>query len=576
MKYHIAPSRKHSSTFWNILFLILFLLAVCLVFWRCPYGFGNIDESFYLTIPYRLLHGDALFLEEWHLSQMAGILTLPLVSIFLQLNGSTEGIILAMRYVYTFIQSIFTIFFFIRLKGIHPLGAILASVSFLLYTPFGIMALSYNSMGILLLLLSLVIVITSHNYKQFQYCISGLLFAGAVLCCPYLLTVYILYLFVVAFSVFLRKRNFSFANDPILTINCAVFFTSGAVIAAILFAFFVLARGSLPDIIQSLNPIFNDPEHPALSLTYKTRIFLANIFSTNKWTPLLYIILILLAILCLWVRKHRQFVPSITCIIAIIMVGMQFSFFHENQYINHLMWSANVFAGFIVLLSTNKTIYKLFFSIWLPGIIYAYCLNLSSNQGFYAIASASSVATFASILIICMFAEELLHCAEERKVCKRSAIILTAVFLTAQFYTQSVMRYQLAFWDSTIEYLTAPITSGVNKGVYTTEDNCNLYYQKLDYLDQLSDFKGKNVLYLSLNTWYYLQNENQMATYSAWLSGVNQHTIDRLEIYYQINPHKLPDAVFADKEYADYADLFCQRFLYSLHTVNGGYLLLPD
>ena len=52
--------------------------------------------------------------------------------------------------------------------------------------------------------------------------------------------------------------------------------------------------------------------------------------------------------------------------------------------------------------------------------------------------------------------------------------------------------------------------------------------------------------------------------------------MDRLEIYYEINPHKLPEAVFADQAYEEYAVMFCERFSYTLQTVDGGFLLLPE
>ena len=82
----------------------LFLLGMVPLTWmllaKCRYGFANMDESFYLTIPYRLCQGDVLLLNEWHLSQLAGwILRLPM-AVFLRINGSTEGICLWFRYLY--------------------------------------------------------------------------------------------------------------------------------------------------------------------------------------------------------------------------------------------------------------------------------------------------------------------------------------------------------------------------------------------------------------------------------------------------------------------------------------------
>ena len=64
------------------MFVLAILSAAGFLFWKCQFGFGNIDESFYITIPYRLFQGDALFLQEWHLSQMAGVITMPFVAAY--------------------------------------------------------------------------------------------------------------------------------------------------------------------------------------------------------------------------------------------------------------------------------------------------------------------------------------------------------------------------------------------------------------------------------------------------------------------------------------------------------------
>lgn len=575
MTYSIPNQKKRGFLSWTALFAVFFVPTVLFVFWRCPYGFGNIDESFYLTIPYRLLQGDALLQEEWHLSQMAGVLTMPLVSAYLKLNGSTEGILLAMRYVCTAVQCICAVFLYIRLKRMSPLGAILASVSFLLYTPFNIMALSYNSMGILCLTVSLVIILTAENKLALQYCAAGLFFAAAVLCCPYLLGVYIVYLAAVAVMLILRKWKPDLLSDTPLTVKRAVWFTSGAAFAAVLFVGFVLSRGSLQGIIAAFKPMFNDPEHPPISLLDQTVSFFWCIFFANDRTPVLYLVLMGLAGVCLLIRKKPQYKLPVFCLIAATVVMLQLSIFKKNHYINQLMWSANVLAGFVFLLTANPKIYRLFFTVWLPGMMYAFCLNLTSNQMFYAISSASSVATLASIVIICMYGEELLQ-AEGMRLGKCAAIVLIGTFLATQLCTQTILRYQFVFWDSGINNMTAQMTDGIEKGLYTTENNKASYDEKLRYLDQLSAYKGENVLYLSENTWYYLQNENRSSAYSAWLSGVNDASLDRLEIYYQINPRKLPVAVFADAGYEKEAVSFSQRFGYTLQTVDGGFLLLPE
>ncbi len=50
------------------------------------------------------------------------------------------------------------------------------------------------------------------------------------------------------------------------------------------------------------------------------------------------------------------------------------------------------------------------------------------------------------------------------------------------------------------------------------------------------------------------------AAFSAWLTGVDSVTLDRLEMYYSLNPGKRPDAVWVGEKNAEYAEEFCTRF----------------
>ena len=96
--YIRAQKERTDRVKWqHILFICLLSAAVLFSFWKMRYGFGGNDEAFYLTIPHRLLKGDALFIDEWNLSQMSSILLVPFVWLYTLIAGSTDGIILACR-----------------------------------------------------------------------------------------------------------------------------------------------------------------------------------------------------------------------------------------------------------------------------------------------------------------------------------------------------------------------------------------------------------------------------------------------------------------------------------------------
>jgi len=237
LSFNSTPSRFSKTQMQNLVFFLLMTITACFLFWKCRYGFSHIDESFYLAIPYRLLKGDSLLQHEWCIAQLSGFLTYPFVWAYVSIVGSTEGIVLGMRYFFTLLQCLTAIFLYIRLKHMHWLGAVVTAISIALYTHNGIMSLSYYSISISSFILSLIIILTSKQHIGLQYVVSGLFFAAAVLCFPYLIAVYALYLVIVCtnsilYAIFIRKRNYTNCI-PILTIKGACFFTAGAAVLAL-------------------------------------------------------------------------------------------------------------------------------------------------------------------------------------------------------------------------------------------------------------------------------------------------------------------------------------------------------
>lgn len=565
----IKNTKNQDRLFWAV-----FLIVAVFLFWKCPYGFGNLDETFYLTVPYRLLQGDALFLNEWHGSQMAGVLTLPFVAAFLSIQGNTDGIILAMRYVFTVVHCLFTAFLYLRLKKMNWLGAIGAAISFMLYVPFGIMALSYNSMGVQFLVIALVILLTAEKYKEGQFFAAGLSFAVSVLCCPYLMLVYLIYLITVAVRVFVCKKEQT-SKISVWNVRGAVFFTCGAAFAAILFAAFVLSRCSLDQFLQVLKPILNDPEHVVGKPFQKVKTFLEVAFTANPYTLGLYIAMTAVYLVFQADKQKEAHEGAYVCAFSVLGLLMMGSYYFLNHYINHIMWSINIYALFLALISKDQRMRSVLYTVWVPGMLYGYCQNLASNQHIFAVTSGSSVACIGSFMIMGLYFYQLCQ-RRDRETFSKLASAMICVVLLAQIGTQVILRYESVFWDNGMDQMTMKITYGIEKGIITSEELYENHEKKQESLRQLRKYPRENMLFLSHNTWFYLEEEDNMAAYSAWLSGVNHHTLDRLEIFYEINPHKMPDLVFIDDDYEDIVPLFCERFSYEMvEEIYRGYVLQP-
>ena len=564
-----------SSRTKHLIFCILLAAAAAYVIFMCPYRFVVTDEAFFLTIPMRLFQGDALFQHEWHLSQLASMLTLPFVSLYLMLQGNTEGIVLAMRYFGAFVQLCVAVFVYIRFQRFHWLGALIASLCLLLYTPFNSSCLLYPSLGIYSFILCFTIVCTARKAQRLQYTVAGLFLAAGVLCCPYMAFAFALYLI----FVFLKEKivgNRDMERYPIFSPMCAVYMTLGAAIAAGLFLIFTLSRASLSAILASIPYILDDPEHIYVSMWMKALNFFLGFFFAGPNIPELYCAMAALFVLHCIDRKRQQHDPlyiGIAAGITIAIIVIQYSRFH---YVNHTMWPINIFALFLVLITNDKTARLFFHTFWLPGMAYAFCYQMASNQDFYATAAGSSVATVGSVFITVLVLHQQLRSLSSAPLSK-IAVGMICLLLTAQVFFQVYARCYLFFLQPEPQNAhCVKVEDGCCKGLLVSRNMYHTYYDQMEDVALLKERGFRKMLFLSDSSWYYLFDNFEICTYSTWLSGVNDHTLLRLQAYYTINPEKLPDAVLVEFENREYGEKFCEIMDYHMEETEGFLLLLPN
>ena len=614
---------------YDLIFIISALSVLCFLFWKCRYGFGNNDESFYLTIPWRLAQGDALFLEEWHLSQMSGFLLLPFVAIYRSINGFTDGMILSFRHLCIFVQALCCLWYYVRLRRVSPQGALAASILALIYIPFNITALSYNSMGIFLLGLSTVTIATidASSSVRVNLVFSGFAFAGAVLCCPYLIVVYaVAVLGLLAFAgvsalVNLHAAITARSKDILLGL---FWFSAGAALLAVIFAVFVLSRASIADIVKAFPEIMNDPEHKSTAFSAKMISYGGSIYNSSSWSPTVIVFLGLLLGAVVLDKKRKAHRPVYIMLAIAAVEMMLISINIDRRYINHLMYPVNLLSVFCLLLTCDRRSCRLFWGVVIPGMLYSVCIHFTSNQYFYVISSASTVSMLGSVTMLWLLVQEILSQnvhgtaaayagdrgmggsdtaekdssvdnAEEndptdirmsqehgsdvgrrtpavRRNSLGSALpIMLSLVLTMTLCGLLIYRRAThVFWESSMKTQTTTLDYGPQAGVITTAAKEQLYDRLMDavlYIEEKTS--AKSVLFLTEHTWMYLAcPELRNSAYSAWLSGINHDSINKLIAYYRLNPAKLPDVIFADTKEEEYADILAEK----LRCINKEYI----
>ena len=538
---------ERSSTVAKCSELAFFLLSIALLvflIWRCYFGFANIDETFYLTVPYRICQGDKIMLHEWHESQLSLLLLVPIMKAYLFLSNGTEGIIIVFRVIYTIIWWIASVWFFFRLRRFSLLGAILVSLCFLLYTPYGIIALSYNSMGLLLFLTSCLLITFSKGNRELV--VAGVLFSGAVLCCPYLAFAWTIFCFLVFADRLFLKR---------IPSGYWLYTTFGIGIAFLLFCLLLLINAPAKDYLKTLPFILDDPEHPIMPWLQKAQLI---IYYARQLNPRWFAMVIFSTAVILLTKLCKTFSLGFFIICGVVS-ALLLSYRGIYHLSNFSMFPLSLLGLYCAVCSKDSEIRKLFFCIWIPGLLFSFCSGFSSAQAYFAFSSASTVMTMASLLMGIRFLDLRLVGGKTKNIKEIAMILAFSLTVIIQLFCEFNDRYEIVFWDEAggIANQTIRAETGPEKGVWMNPDIYEFYtITESDLKSIRDDSTVDKVLFLSKNTWLYLSAEKENASYSAWLSGVNDHTLYRLEQYYQMFPEKTPEIVFFDRDYVSYIPRF--------------------
>jgi hypothetical protein len=202
-----------------------------------------------------------------------------------------------------------------------------------------------------------------------------------------------------------------------------------------------------------------------------------------------------------------------------------------------------------VIVSNDRVNRKIFVGLWLPGLIYGFCINLSSNQYFFAFSSVSLMMSIASIVIACRYIQNernKLYTNPSDVKTRKWLAVLFSVLMVIQIGCELDFRYKKVFWDSEgVQEQTALIETGPDKGIRVSENKFDFYEKAtIDLRGICSRPDVKKLLIVSNDCGLYLMAEKEFATYSAWFYGV-----DALTHYYVLFPDKMPDAVYITGDY---------------------------
>lgn len=543
------------------LFALGGVLIALMYIWRLSYGYAELDESFYLTVPFRLLKGDSLLVDEWHVTQLSGFLLTPFMAFQRYVVGSMEGVALNFRIFWLIKHMAVMTGAYLMLEKKNALAAVAAAWVYGLFTPFGIMAMSYNSLGVDAVFLLAILFCLEHDSAAADV-FKGFLMAVLVLCNPYTLSVYAMFMLFAA-AYLIRKKESQFSPVHVLRWHL------GIAILLIPFAVHLLCGvDSLTQLAQHLRCILQDPAHESKSFFDSQIGWMKALIG---WNPEFFRAYALVLAAGLLIRRIRPYAMSLIALICAYYV------LRDARYFKYI-WDGNsmvmfcFFAGAAAFLFREKKSLHALWCTYLLPFVFALCVNLASNQGLRSVLVAFMPACCLGIIQIGeYYREHRFVLSFGRMRIPVLAMALAAAF-GVQMCAQGFVRVTQVFWEwEPPTVLTAKIESGPQKGLRTIPQKKADYERLCAELESLGDLSEKKIAFFGSVPVGILAADAQVGAPSGWMEF--KDLLDaRLAEYYRLNPHKKPDYFFIDRlTMEEEMDAQC-----ALYAEQNGYTILSS
>jgi hypothetical protein len=425
---------------------VVFITANIFGLYRIFFGVNFFDEPFYAALPFRFLHGQKLFMQDFTLAQTFAITIYPFVKVHSLLFHSTEYLILFLRCCHWALNlGLELILFYIIKKELTPAVALIIVSSFGLFLPGNIPTLSYNTLGTLFLTLGLFTsFFACYSNRTSLYFFSGISMGLCALTYVTFISITILVALQVAFWR-RKKSDFFFYAIGILFVLAV----PAMLLVSRLDAFqtsFALSKeygysvNKFITLVSILHKLF-----PKQILGTIIPFFLISYFSCRRNSNLRFLVIL--------------FIPIFAFILS---------------QLSTLYWSVYPFylsiLALIPLCTTPKSpfVTSLINRIFIPSILAGFVAALTSALGSLNAQVGLVPAVLASLTLI------YLALAQAPSSLSR----LCPVFLAVPVFL--ALGAHIDIWDeSPINELTEKITQGPFHGLYTSQE-------KKKYLDEVS------------------------------------------------------------------------------------------
>lgn len=602
----------------------MFIISLVAVFFfhLCCILIVNVprDETFYITIPLRLINGDSLVQHEWHLSQFSSFFSYLPVYFWMKVNHSADGILLFMRFMYFVIHTITAVVIYLFFRR-YKLVSIAASMIFYIQFAYRLCAISYNSMfAIFILLLTFCLLKIYETQATKFYIGAGICFGCCCINNPLFCFFIVLYL---AFCIIWKHREKS--AEAFFTLSEATrrsikpkrspgakkvsqqhglskikqekiniflqntesygcLFSKKAVcysiagilsVAIIAVIFFFLTGGTFKSLLQNLSNMIASSEYLLVSSSFFHK--LKETYTAIKNISFNIPVLLPLFFLFLYSDKkrkaytHKIFYLCVSALLAVVYAAGIIFKGDYNVYIFSLPFAIFSLVCYILTERKNKPLFYCMWCICLIGAIFSYSASNTQLSSVGVVLSINNIA--GAIFTIDLFKEMLpkskksIHSKTKNPLRLGHYVICVVFFLHAALYLY-IMSYGQIPDKNDIQ-----ITSGPFAGMLTDKDNYESYTNYINDLNEIKKQSKENdpVLLITFKNWLYLYIDRPYSAYTTW--EANNVSPELLATYYEQNPDRVPKYIYVDSDDTHTIEYIDQLFEYNKKQLSTGILL---
>lgn len=454
-------------------------MGLVVMLWRLGYGADFSDEAWYLATPYRFVLGAQPYVDELFLMQGSGLVLYPLVKLFVWVQGSADGIILFGRICYLLFSVSIAAFVYTQLlKWMRPWVAVFVAATMVVFVPFHLPALSYNTLALGFFSLSIWL---HYRGRRFDYLMAGVFSGLAILAHPS-------YLFGIVFQtlVVASDRNLKAFGYYAL---------GGLSVGTIPFLFFGVHPLDVWDnylVTKTMNKAFGNVMNWDKIVRIWGELGVSRVF---HWE------LLLLVGAVYWHKRHK--ISWLVALLSFLLVPLMYMRvraaaggmgLHGVSFYISLM-------GLLFFWCCKNPDWRLFKTAWLPAVVAAFGVSLASYNGLGTV----GIPMVASMVVSFVF----LHQALEQKW---PWIVVPAAQLCALLLLLFCKQH---YFEDPIFTLDHRVNSGPYKGLTTSKKKAQLLESMQTQVRSLENSSGRILFYPHFPAGY-LMTQMRPALPTTW------------------------------------------------------------